>query len=132
MHMAIAPLDPFPERVTNVFEVKLAPNAPGGRGPLRYEEGIASDTDVPNDFNLGARQGYMTGARPNENAVVWFKMPDETMRERAHVGSAAWVEAPDYLSAFSAATGPEAERTFIMVARSGGKYHRQDAAVVHD
>jgi hypothetical protein len=66
------------------------------------------------------------------NKNVFEKMPDETMRERAHVGSAAWVEAPDYLSAFAGGTGPEAEQAFVQVTRSGSKYHRTDAAVVRD
>ena len=91
MTSPFAPLDPFPERVTNVIEAKMAPNAPGGRGPDRFQEGIASDTDVPNDFMLGVRQGYETGARPNQNKNVFEKPPQETMQERAHVGSAAWV-----------------------------------------
>jgi hypothetical protein len=128
--MTLAPTDPFPERVTNVFEAKTAPNTAGGRGPMRVEEGVASDTDVPNDFTLGARQGYMSEG--NHNAVVWHKGADEVMRERAHVGSAAWVEAPEMLGDFSAATGTEGERAFVAVTRSGGKYHRQDAAVVQD
>jgi hypothetical protein len=72
----LAPLDPFPERVTNVFEAKVAPNAPGGRGPMRFEEGIATDTDVPDDFVLGVRQGYETGPRPNMNKNVFEKTPD--------------------------------------------------------
>jgi hypothetical protein len=127
----LSPLDPFPERVTNVYEAKDAAN-PTRRGPMRFEEGIASDTDVPNDFIVGVRSGYQTGARPNQNAIVWEKPPDETMKERAHVGSAAWVEAPDYLQAFAGGTGPEAERAFVQVTRDGAKYHRQDAAVVRD
>lgn len=131
MSSPLAPVDPFPERVGTVYEAKLAPNAPGGRGPLRFEEGIATDTDVPSDFVLGMRQGYETDAR-GHNMNVFEKTPDETMRERAHVGSAAWVEAPDYLASFAGATGAEAERKFIAVQRSGGKYHRQDAAVVRD
>lgn len=131
----LSPLDPFPERVTTVYEMKTAPNMPGGRGPMRFEEGIATDTDVPNDFVLGVRSGYETGSRPNQNKNVFEKTPEETMKERAHVGSAAWVEAPDYLAAFSASTGNEAERQFIMVDRGSGlgqKWHRQDAAVVRD
>lgn len=128
----LAPLDPFPERVGTVYEAKTAPNTPGGRGPMRFEEGIASDTDVPNDFVKGIQDGYIPGPRPNMNRNVFEKPADETMRERAHVGSASWVEAPDYLSAFAGGTGPEAEVAFIAVQRSGGKYHRQDAAVVRD
>jgi hypothetical protein len=132
MTSPFAPLDPFPERVTNVIEAKMAPNTPGGRGPDRFQEGIASDTDVPNDFMLGVRQGYETGARPNQNKNVFEKPPQETMQERAHVGSAAWVEAPDYLSAFAGGTSNEAERAYVAVQRSGGHYMRPSAAVVND
>lgn len=131
MSSPLAPQDPFPERVTNVFEAKDAVNN-ARRGPMYFEEGIATDTDVPNDFIVGVRSGYEMGARPNQNAVVWEKPPEETMKERAHVGSAAWVEAPDYLGAFAGGTSNEAEVKFVAVQRSGGKYHRQDAAVVQD
>ena len=127
-----APLDPFPERVTNVVEAKMGPDTPGGHGPDRFQEGIATDTDVPNDFMVGIQQGYETGPRPNQNKNVFEKYPDETMRERAHVGSAAWVEGPDYLSAFSGGTSTEAERAYIAVQRSGGHYARPSAAVVND
>ena len=132
MTSPFAPLDPFPERVTNVIEAKIAPNMPGGHGPDRFQEGIASDTDVPNDFTLGVRQGYETGARPNHNLNVFEKYPDETMRERAHVGSASWVEGPDYLGAFAGGTSNEAERCYIAVQRSGGHYMRPSKAVVND
>jgi hypothetical protein len=135
MSSPLAPGDNFPERVTNVFEAKMAPNAPGGRGPMHFEEGIATDTDVPNDFILGIRQGYETGPRPNMNMNVFEKPAADTTRERAHVGSASWVEAPEYLGAFSGGASNEAERAFIQVSRGAGlgqKYHRQDAAVVRD
>jgi hypothetical protein len=83
----------------------MAPSVPGGRGPLRFEEGLATDTDVPNDFQLGVSQGYITApGRPNHNANVWEKSPAETMKERAHVGSAAWVEAPTFLGEFAHAS----------------------------
>lgn len=132
MRSPFAPLDPFPERVTNVIEAKMAPDVAGKRGPDRFQEGIASDTDVPNDFILGVRQGYMTGPRPNQNMNVFEKPPAETMQERAHVGSASWVEGPDYLSAFAGGTSNEAERAYICVYRSGGHYMRPSAAVVND
>jgi hypothetical protein len=135
MSSPLAPGDRFPERVSNVWEAKMAPNAPGGRGPMHFEEGIATDTDVPNDFVLGMRQGYETGPRPNMNKNVFEKLPAETTQERAHVGSASWVEAPDYLGAFAGGTSNEAERKFIQVNRGAGlgqKWHRQDAAVVTD
>ena len=98
----IAPAPGFPERPGNTYERKMSPATPGLRGPLRFEEGIATDTDVPNDFQLGLDQGYDTPAgRPNHNSNVFEKYPEETMRERAHVGSAAWVEAPTYLGEFA-------------------------------
>ena len=68
------------------------------RGPLRFEEGVATDTDIPNDFGMGAY-----GDPSGDNRGRPFtprKTPEETMRERAHVGSAAWIEAPTMLSDF--------------------------------
>lgn len=135
MTSPLAPVDTGPEKIGNVYEAKMAPNVAGGRGPMYFEEGIATDTDVPNDFVLGMRQGYETASRPNHNMNVFEKPASETMRERAHVGSAAWVEAPDYLGAFAGGTSNEAERKFVAVNRGSGlgqKWHRQDAAVVTD
>ena len=101
--MAIAPDPKFSEKTGTTYARKMSPATPGQRGPLRFEEGIATDTDVPQEFTKGAMQGYEPAAgRPNRNQNVFEKLPEETMRERAHVGSAAWVEAPDYLSEFSA------------------------------
>lgn len=128
----LAPLDPFPERVTNIYEAKVAPNAPGGRGPLHPEEGIATDTDVPKDFIVGIQSGYETGSQPNQNKAVWIKPPEETQKERAHVGSAAWVEAPTYLGAFAGGTGPEAERKFIQVDVGDSRKERHNGATVLD
>lgn len=100
--MALAPSPQFPERPGNVYERKIASALPGERGPLRFEEGLATDTDVPNDFQVGIFQGYATApGRPNRNLNVYEKYPEETMRERAHVGSAAWVEAPTFLGEFA-------------------------------
>ena len=90
----LAPAPGAPEVVSSFYERKDGMNN-ARRGPLRFEEGISTDTDVPNDFVLGVRQGTMPApGRPNHNANVYEKYPDETMRERAHLGSAAWVEAP--------------------------------------
>src|SRR4051812_40397970 len=94
----LAPAPRYPERVSPVYERKVAEQRVGNRGPLRFEEGIATDTDVPNEFQKGVMQGYITApGRPNHNANVYEKSPEETMAERAHVGSAAWVEAPTFL-----------------------------------
>ena len=65
------------------------------RGPLRFEEGVATDTDIPTDFGLGA-YGDTAGPVP----MTMAKDPATTMRERAHVGSATWIEAPTMLSDF--------------------------------
>ena len=68
------------------------------RGPLRFEEGVATDTDVPNDFGQGAYGDPGGDGRGNPFTVR--KDPGETMRERAHVGSSTWIEAPTMLSDF--------------------------------
>ena len=98
----IGPAPQLPERVGNTYDRKMAGAVPGQRGPLRFEEGIATDTDVPQEFETGAMQGYEPAeGRPNRNKAVHTKSAEETMRERAHVGSAAWVEAPAMLGDFS-------------------------------
>jgi hypothetical protein len=86
------------------YETAIAVNT-ARRGPLRFEEGVATDTDIPNDFGQGA-YGDCAGdgrGRPFTNV----KSPEETMRERVHVGSASWIEAPTMLSDFviGASTG---------------------------
>lgn len=102
MNPSVAPQNPFPEAMRNVFEVVGAPSIPGNRGPQRFQEGVASDTDVPNDFQQGA---YMdTTSSPmrqnHNNREMFYKYPEQTMAERAHMGSAAWIEAPAVLSEF--------------------------------
>lgn len=130
----IAPVPSFPERVGTTYERKISPAATGLRGPLRFEEGIATDTDVPLDFELGLSQGYDTPAgRPNHNESVHTKPAAETMSERAHVGSASWVEAPTYLNEFSQGNFQDyAETSFEEVIRSGNHYQRINPAEVND
>lgn len=129
----IAPTAVPPSVQSSTYERKMAPDMPGGRGPLRFEEGLATDTDLPMEFVNGAHQGYATApGRPNHNVNVYEKWPDETMRERVHVGSASWVEAPTYLGAFAGGTSAEAERKYIEVDRSGGRYQRRNASQVTD
>lgn len=134
----LAPTPKFPERPGTQFERK-ASNDPrdsyngSRRGPLRFEEGVGTDTDVPSDFNTGVMQGYVTGARPNQNANVYEKPAAETMKERAHVGSAAWVESNDYLSEFAHGSFSDAaEVQFESVKRNGARQQRQSPAVVTD
>ena len=132
--MAIAPDPKFPERPGTVYDRKVSPASPGQRGPLRFEEGIATDTDVPNEFSKGASQAYTPAAgRPNRNANVFEKLPEETMRERAHVGSASWVEAPTFLGEFAHGTNTDYSSQQIETAvRSGGRQQRQSATVIND
>ena len=131
--MTLAPNPMFPEKGSNVYEMKEAGNATR-RGPLRFEEGIATDTDVPNDFEKGISQGsaVMPG-RPNRNAPVWQKSAEETMQERAHVGSAAWIEAPTFLQEFSHGSYTDyAEQIVEVKMASGGRTQRVHPTVVND
>lgn len=134
--MPSSPLSPepqFPERGTPTYESKVTQNVQR-RGPLRFEEGLATDTDVPDDFTVGVLQGYRTPpGQPNHNQNVYEKYPDETMRERAHVGSAAWVEAPTYLGEFAhGVNNDNSARKYEEVDRSGGRYERLNPANVPD
>jgi hypothetical protein len=131
--MGIAPAPRFPERAPNLYERKLADN-PVRRGPLRFEEGIATDTDIPTDFQKGMMQGMaVTPGRSNRNAPVWQKSAAETLSERAHVGSAAWVEAPTFLGEFAHGSFTDyAEQTVETVVRSGGRTQRMSPTVVND
>lgn len=130
----IAPAPQFPERPGNTYERKMSPATPGLRGPLRFEEGVATDTDVPNDFQLGLDQGYDTPeGRPNHNMNVFEKPADETMKERAHVGSAAWVEAPTFLGEFAQGNFGDHSVTVIEeVIRNGARQQRMNPASVLD
>jgi hypothetical protein len=131
--MGISPAPQFPERAPHVYELKEAGNATR-RGPLRFEEGIATDTDVPNDFQKGMMQGYAPApGRPNHNANVFLKPAAETLAERAHVGSASWVEAPTFLGEFAHGTMNDyAAQVIETKVVSGGRSQRQSATVVND
>lgn len=132
--MTIAPDPKFPERPGSTYDRKMASATPGMRGPLRFEEGVATDTDVPAQFTEGAMQGYVPAAgRPNRNAPVHTKTAEETMRERAHVGSAAWVEAPSYLGEFSAGGfADHGDNRFERVFRNGAHQQPANPSVVQD
>lgn len=129
----IAPDPRVQERTGAVYERKMASNTVR-RGPLRFEEGVATDTDVPNEFTKGAMQGYITApGSPNHNANVYIKTPAETMQERDHVGSASWVEAPTFLGEFGQGSFSDyAKVSYEQVDRSGGRYERLNPAVVSD
>lgn len=128
-----APSPHFQERMTPVWEGKVGHNG-ARRGPLRFEEGIATDTDIPNGFREGIMQGYGTApGRPNHNQKVDTKYPQETLRERAHVGSSSWVEAPIYRSEFGhGAIADHGVVEFEQVTRDGGMQRRSNYATVTD
>lgn len=127
-----APQNPFPEKGTPVFERKGAPSIPGNKGPLRFEEGVATDTDVPNDFSRGAYADTAGNARGKPSPEMFYKHAAETMRERAHVGSASWVEAPEVLGDFVQGAGSgEGMPTFEYAYNSGLHQARPNATVVN-
>jgi hypothetical protein len=132
--MSLAPDPQFPERAPLTYDSKMAAALTGQRGPLRFEEGVATDTDVPEEFMNGAQQGYSPApGRPNRNAPVHTKPAEETMAERAHVGSAAWVEATDYLGEFSgAAFADRGTNEYEEVIRNGARQQRPNPAQVMD
>lgn len=128
----LAPNPRFPERGNYDYGVKTGVNT-ARQGRLRFEEGLATDTDLPNEFGKGVMQGYATApGRGNHNQNVYEKPAEETMRERAHVGSAAWPEAPEFLGGFAHGAGSGAERRFEMVTRSGTRQERPNYARTTD
>lgn len=129
--MGIAPANIPPERTPQSFQRTMGPDVAGRTGPLRFEEGIATDTDVPDDFTQGMADGYVTGpGSPNHNNPnSFYKHADQVMQERAHVGSAAWIEAPSMLQEFVGGV-TEPPVTYPEVARSGGRYERLAPEVV--
>lgn len=132
--MGIAPNPMFPERAPVQYERKMAPSQPGLRGPLRFEEGIATDTDVPDDFQRGMLEGGQPapGSQNHVNPDTLYKHADEVLRERAHVGSAAWVDSPPYLQGFAEGAGEGNRIEYVEEIRSGGRNENLNAAVVTD
>ena len=133
--MNYAPNPMFPEKSPTSFEYGFAPSIPGNKGPLRFEEGIATDTDVPYDFGQGAYQDTASapGRMNHNNHEMFFKWPEQTMRERAHVGSASWIEAPAVLREFvqgsmSGDGMPQWEYEY----NTGGHMNRPNPTVVYD
>lgn len=135
--MTVAPQNPYPEQQQGVFERTMGPEYTGNKGPQRFQEGVESDTDVPNDFQRGAYVDPMPGTRPTvavPDVESVYKRANETMKQRAHVGSASWIEAPEMLSDFVQGTrggdhmqdGVQWERAF----NTGGHMNRPNAVRV--
>lgn len=118
--MGLAPNPQFPERGDTVYERKYG-DGPAVEGPRRFEEGVASDTDIPHEFAIGAN--------PPPVNITHRKSPGETMRERAHVGSASWIEAPTMLGDFATGAG-EPPQEYGRVNRGEGKHVRINPTVV--
>jgi hypothetical protein len=131
--MNVAPNPMFPERSPNVFERSMAPSIPGNRGSQQFMEGVASDTDVPRDFGQGAYAD--TAPSPmrmnHNNPDMFYKYPEQTMAERAHVGSASWIEAPAMLGDFvQGSMSGDGMPTFEYAYNSGAHMNRPAAARV--
>jgi hypothetical protein len=112
------------------YEVALQPNTQR-RGPLRFEEGVATDTDIPMDFGQGA-YGDPQGD-PRQRPFYGVKTPEETMRERAHVGAATWIDAPVVLQDFVyGASAGQGEPQFDLEIGSEMRLFRPNIAAVQD
>jgi hypothetical protein len=133
--MNVSPAPMFPERSPVMFETDYAPSIPGNKGPLRFEEGVATDTDVPNDFAVGAYVDTASapGRQNHNNPEMFYKHPEDTMRERAHVGSASWIEAPVVLSDFvQGAMAGDGMPRFEREMNTGAHMNRPNPTVVFD
>lgn len=100
--MSLAPNPLYPERGAQNYQAQQGPNIPGNKGSLRFEEGVATDTDVPNDFARGAYfdTGFAPGRINHNNPEMVFKRAEDTLRARAHVGSSTWIDAGPMLGDF--------------------------------
>lgn len=128
----VAPAPQFPENAPTTIERVLSPATPGNRGRLQYEEGIATDTSVPDDFMQGMQDGSGAPGNPDHNNPdMLYKHAAQTMGERAHLGSAAWVEAPEFTGQFASGTS-EPPQNYPSVVRTGARYDRVNPAVVLD
>lgn len=133
--MGLSPEPQFPEKGTNVYDHEFAPNRAGQRGPLRFEEGLATDTDLPDSFRQGMLEPMVPapGRLNHVNPEIQYKWPDETMAQRAHVGSAAWIDAPSMLGEFAHGSfTDQAEVRYEEVVRDGRRQQRRAPTVVTD
>jgi len=114
------------------YEVAYAMNMTR-RGPLRFEEGVATDTDIPFEFGRGAYGDTEGDGRGRQTMAGMIKTPMETLREKAHVGSATWIEAPAMLSDFvQGSMAGDGTPQFEYVYGSGGYMKRPNPTVVYD
>ena len=73
------------------------------------------------------------GRDNHNNPEMFYKHAMDTMRERAHVGSASWIEAPTVLSDFvQGAMAGDGMPSFEYEYNTGGKMNRPNPTVVSD
>lgn len=134
--MTITPSNGAPEKFSPIFERTFAPSIPGNRGPLRFEEGIATETEVPMDFGIGAYRDTAGNRRGLPEIETFYKRANVTMQERAHIGSASWIEAPDVLTEFVEGTqsgdAGSVEGGWERAFNSGGMTKRPSHVAVND
>lgn len=126
----IAPVPLYPEKGYPYYEAKMASNLPGERGPLRFEEGLATDPDVPADFSVGAGVGEALPGRMNRNRKVDTKYAEETMKQRLHAGSAAWITAPTVLQEMAQGSYDGANEPFYPQVQNDGRRQQRLAPTV--
>lgn len=115
------------------WETNIANNA-RRRGPLRFEEGLVTDTDIPNEFRRGCYADTTYDAQQSGAGWgPWTKMPAETMRERAHAGSSTWIDADSLLREFvQGAHVGMGEPSYEVETNPGTIQRRLNRAVVTD
>jgi len=129
----LAPNPLYPERAAQSYAGQMGPSIPGNKGSLRFEEGVATDTDVPNDFARGAYfdTTFAESRINHNNPEMVFKRAEDTLRARAHVGSSTWIEAPAMLGDF--VTGANSGQTmpeFEVVTNPLTSHQRRSAPTV--
>jgi hypothetical protein len=69
----------------------------------------------------------------HNNPEMFYKHPEQTMAERAHVGAASWIEAPTVLSEFvQGSVAGDAMPYFEYEYNTGGHMNRPNPTVVYD
>jgi hypothetical protein len=69
----------------------------------------------------------------HNNPEMFYKYPEETIRERAHVGSASWIEAPAMLGDFvQGAMSGDGMPQFEYAYNPGTHVNRPSPTVVYD
>jgi hypothetical protein len=92
---------------------------------------VATDTDIPFEFGRGAYGDTAGDARGHTTLGCMIKTPQETMRERVHMGSASWIEAPSELSEFVQGAMSD-HPSFERVQGSERRILRNNPTVVND